>query len=54
MRIEEIGRKRGEEETWVEEIERREEARQRKERWEKIKDSKYNRWYKEVKGFQGI
>lgn len=28
----------------------REKDRQRKERWEKIKESKYNRWYKEVKG----
>lgn len=50
MRLEEIERRREEEETWIEEIENREKDRQRRERWEKIKESKYNRWYKEVKG----
>lgn len=53
MRIEEIERKREQEETWVEEIESREKDRHRRERWEEMKGSKYNRWYKEVKG-EGI
>lgn len=43
MRIEEIERKREQEETWVEEIGIREKDRQRRERWEEIKGSKCNR-----------
>lgn len=35
---------------WFGEIERRERKMQRKERWERIRKSQHNRWYKEVKG----
>jgi len=46
MEVEEKSRK---EENWINKIEERNKERQRKERWEKIKGSKYNKWYKEIK-----
>lgn len=37
----------------VEDMEETDRERQKRERWERIGKSKYNRWYKEVKG-EGI
>lgn len=37
----------------VEELMKRDKKKQRKERWERIRNSKFNKWYKEVKG-EGI
>jgi hypothetical protein len=54
MEVEEIERDRERMgEIGMEECEERDKARQRKERWERIGESKYNRWYKEIKG-EGI
>jgi len=38
---------------WTRELERMDKEKQREERWEKIRESKYNRWYGKVKG-EGI
>lgn len=48
--MEEVEARREEEGEWYSEMERRERERQREERWEKIGESRFNRWYKEVKG----
>lgn len=56
MGVEEMERRREEEEgggEWEREWERGERERQRRERWEKIRESRYNRWYREIKG-EGI
>lgn len=37
----------------VAELMKRDKEEQRKERWERIRNSKFNKWYKEVKG-EGI
>lgn len=42
--------KRGGDESWFKELEEREKEKQKEERWEKIRDSRYNRWYKVIKG----
>ncbi|KMQ83170.1 hypothetical protein RF55_20734 [Lasius niger] len=39
----------GEEVSEYERLEERDRIRQRRERWERINDSRYNRWYKEIK-----
>jgi len=44
---------RGKENCKISNLEERDKEKQRKERWEKIKDSKYNKWYKVIKK-QGI
>lgn len=49
IRIEEVEMRTKEGETWLNEMERKDKERQRKERWKKIRESKYNRWYKEIK-----
>lgn len=48
--IEEWENKKGEGEGLVEELMKRDKEEQRKERWERIRNSKYNKWYKKVKG----
>ncbi|KMQ91217.1 hypothetical protein RF55_8945 [Lasius niger] len=53
IKIEEVERRRGEGEMWFGELLARDREEQRKERWKKIGESKYNKWYKEVKG-EGI
>lgn len=47
--LEDMERGREEEGVWFGEMEKKEREKQRKERWEKIKGSQYNTWYKEVK-----
>jgi len=44
VKREEVEEKNREEENWINKIEERDKEKQRKERWEKIKDSKYNKW----------
>lgn len=48
-KIEELERMREEGEEGFGELERRDRERQKKERWQK-RLSKYNKWYKEIKG----
>lgn len=40
----------GREDAWFGEIVKEEKELQRKERWERSNESKYNRWYREVQG----
>lgn len=40
----------GREDPWFGEIVKEEKELQRKERWERSNESKYNRWYREVQG----
>jgi len=35
---------------WFSEMKGKDKKRQRKDSWEKIRESKYNKWYKKVKG----
>ncbi|KMQ86940.1 hypothetical protein RF55_13934, partial [Lasius niger] len=49
IKIEEAERRRGEGEIWFGELVARDREEQRKERWKKIGESKYNKWYKEIK-----
>ncbi|XP_067217103.1 LINE-1 retrotransposable element ORF2 protein [Linepithema humile] len=51
--IEEVEKKKEKGEARYEELERRDKEKQRKERREKISESRFSRWYKEVKG-EGI
>jgi len=53
MWVEGEGERGGEEETRLEEMVRWEREAQRAETWERIRESRYNKWYKEVKG-EGI
>ncbi|XP_067204247.1 coiled-coil domain-containing protein 34-like [Linepithema humile] len=48
--IEEVEKKKEKGEARYEELERRDKEKQRKERREKISESRFSRWYKEVKG----
>jgi len=50
MSLEEVERGREGEGEWFTEIEGRERENQRTGRWEDIKESRYNKWYKEIKG----
>jgi len=43
-------KKREEGESWFSEIIRKDREIQRMERWKRILDSKFSKWYKEVKG----
>jgi hypothetical protein len=49
MRLVEREGKRVEEVGWFEELMKKDKEGQRKERWEKIREARYNRWYKEIK-----
>lgn len=49
-RIEEMKRKRNRGEARYEEWEEEDKRRARRERWDRIRESKYNRWYGRVKG----
>jgi len=48
--MEEVERRRGEGEGWYGELEGNDKEKQRKERWGKIRDSRYSKWYGKVKG----
>lgn len=48
--ISKIEKKKMEGEVWFGKLMKRDREDQRKERWDKIKESRYNEWYKEVKG----
>jgi len=50
MEIEEVERRRGEGEGWFGELEGKDKEKQRKERWGKIRESRYSKWYGKVKG----
>jgi len=50
VETEERERREREGEDWFRELEKRDKEKQRRERREKIERSKFNRWYKEVKG----
>lgn len=50
MRIEELERKKEERQEWGGELEREGREKDRRERWEKIRESRYNRWYKVIRG----
>lgn len=52
-RIEEMKRKRDRGEARYEEWEEEDKRRARGERWDRIRESKYNRWYGRVKGEEG-
>lgn len=49
VRIQEVEEMREVEKDWFKELEKRDKERQRRERWEKIGESNYNRWYKVIK-----
>jgi len=49
MRIEEVEDRMGEESEWFNDLMKKDKEKQEEERWEKIRESRYNRWYKEVK-----
>jgi len=53
MWVEGVGDRGEEEEARMEEMARWEREVQRAERWERIRESRYNKWYKEIKG-EGI
>jgi len=53
VRIEEVEKRGMEDGKWIRELEKRDEERQKDERRRKIRESGYNKWYKEVKG-EGI
>lgn len=50
LKIEEIERKREEGGEWSRKLVREGREKNKRERWERIRESKYNRWYKEVRG----
>jgi len=53
IKLEEMERKKEDGELRWEDIESRGKRRQRDERWERINNSEYNKWYKQIKG-EGI
>lgn len=49
-KIEDLDKWREKNEGGLEELVRRDKEMQRTERWEKIRESQFNKWYKEVNG----
>lgn len=49
MKREEVEERSREDENWIIRIEERDKERQREERWKRIRESRYNKWYKEMK-----
>lgn len=50
VRVEEMEKRREEGRDWFEEMVKTEKGKQREERWERISESSYNRWYRKRKG----
>lgn len=50
LRIDELGRRREKGEEWCGELIKEGKEKNRKEKWEKIKESRFNRWYKVIRG----
>lgn len=50
VKVEEMEKRREEGRDWFEEVVKEKKRKQREERWERIRESSYNRWYREMKG----